>query len=156
MFGKLNDSEMEDVLKHQYLGRLGCHADGITYVVPVSYAYDGVHIYVRTFDGMKVEMMRKNPKVCFQADQMENMANWKSVVLWGVYEELTDPVSRTHALQQLLDRNLPVITSKTVQLTPLWPFSAANTENISGIVFRIRIDKKTGRYESNSASMGIG
>jgi nitroimidazol reductase NimA-like FMN-containing flavoprotein (pyridoxamine 5'-phosphate oxidase superfamily) len=37
MFGKLNHDQIEEVLKNQFIGRIGCHADGITYVIPVSY-----------------------------------------------------------------------------------------------------------------------
>src|SRR5689334_23317934 len=100
MFGKLTPVEVEEILRHEYIGRLGCHADDVTYVVPISYAYDGVYIYGRTFDGMKVNMMRKNPKVCFQVDHMRNMANWQSVISWGEYEEINQVDERNHALQQ--------------------------------------------------------
>jgi nitroimidazol reductase NimA-like FMN-containing flavoprotein (pyridoxamine 5'-phosphate oxidase superfamily) len=155
MFGKLSPAEIEEVLKRQFIGHIGCHVDDITYVVPISYAYDGVYIYGHTFEGMKVNMMRKNPKVCFQVDTMRNMANWKSVISWGEYEELKEKEERNHALQQLIDRTLPVITSKTVQLTPQWPFPSKDTESIKGIVYRIRLREKTGRFENNSETFGI-
>jgi len=41
MLGKLTMAEIEEVIKHQIVGRIGCHANGMTYRVPVSYAYDG-------------------------------------------------------------------------------------------------------------------
>src|ERR1700682_700625 len=89
MFGKLNTGEIDKLISRQLVGRIGCHADGITYVVPVSYAYDGTYIYAYAFKGMKIDMMRKNPKVCFQADNTKNLANWQSVICWGEFEELT-------------------------------------------------------------------
>lgn len=152
MFGKLNDNEIELLLKNQLIGRIGCHADNTTYVVPISYAYDGTYIYGRTFEGMKVNIMRKNPRVCFQADYMDNMANWQSVVAWGDYEELTEPAERNKALQLLSNRELPLISSETTHLSALWPFMPESTENIKGLVFRIRLVEKTGRYEKNSVS----
>ena len=155
MFGKLNPEEIEKVLKHEVIGHLGCHANGITYVIPISYAYDGVYIYGRTFEGMKIDMMRQNPKVCFQVDNMRNMANWKSVIAWGEYEELTATEARNHALLQLNDRTLPVITSKTVQLTPQWPFPPTDLEGIKGIVYRIHLQEKTGRFETNTDTFYI-
>lgn len=99
--------------------------------------------------------MRKNPMVCFQVDEMINMANWNSVIAWGEYEELGPSKERNHALRQLLDRPLPVIASKTVQLGPQWPFPPNNVQDIEGIVFRIRLTKKTGRYERNSETSHI-
>jgi uncharacterized protein len=80
MFGKLENTQIEKVIADNIIGRLGCHAEGKTYVVPISYAYDDGFIYARTFEGLKISMMRKNPNVCFQIDEREDMAHWKSVV----------------------------------------------------------------------------
>lgn len=147
MFGILNPEEIEQVLLHQGVGRLGCHAQDITYVVPVSYAYDGKFIYGRSFEGMKINMMREDPKVCFQVDIMNNMADWQSVIVWGIYEELKHTTERNEALQKLMDRHLPLLSSETTHLSPVWPFVPHDIGEIKGIVFRILITKKTGRFE---------
>ncbi len=152
MIGKLENHEIEEVLHRQLIGRIGCHANDITYVVPISYAYDGTYIYGHTYEGMKIEMMRENPKVCFEVDNMENMANWKSVICWGEFEELTNSDERKTGIQKLLDRVLPLITSETVQITPHWPFPPTDFDRINGIVYRIRLHEKTGRFENNSES----
>ena len=150
MVGILNNTQIAKVIIENNIGRLGCHADGITYVVPISYAYDGGFIYARTFEGMKISMMRKNPEVCFQIDEMENMANWKSVIAWGKFEELTLEDERSAGLQKLIARILPEISSETVKLSPEWPFPTDDYTSIKGIVFRIKLTEKTGRYEVNS------
>ena len=147
MLGKLTLLQIEEVIKGQIVGRIGCHANGMTYVVPVSYAYDGDYIYVRTFEGLKFDMMRKNPKVCFEIDTMVNMGDWQSVIAWGEYEELTESPGRKDALQKLMDRPLPFISSETTHLTPHWPFPSSDIDNTEGIVFRIKLTDKTGRYE---------
>jgi nitroimidazol reductase NimA-like FMN-containing flavoprotein (pyridoxamine 5'-phosphate oxidase superfamily) len=147
MFGILTTSEIEEVIMHQTVGRLGCHADDTTYVVPISYAYDGMYIYAHTTEGMKVNIMRKNPKVCFQVDRMNNMANWQSVISWGHYQELTETVERNRALKRLMDRVLPLLSSTTTHLSPYWPFLPNDISSIKGIVFRILLTEKTGRFE---------
>lgn len=91
--------------------------------------------------------MRQNPKVCFETYSMENMGNWQSVIAWGEFEEITDEKERSAALHILLKRDLPIITSKTVQLTSEWPFVPEDLNTIKGIVFRIKLATKTGRYE---------
>lgn len=155
MLGEMKPVDIEDVLSHEIIGRIGCHADGFTYVVPISYAYDGASIYGHTKEGMKIKMMRKNPKVCFQVDRMPDMANWQSVILWGEYEELTDRTERKIAMQKLVDRILPIISSETTHLSPHWPFPVKDLSEVNGIVFKIRVDKKTGRFESNSDTIFI-
>lgn len=151
MFGKLEKSETEQLIKRQLIGRIGCHANGITYVVPVSYAYDGTSIYVHSGDGRKLEIMRKNPKVCFQVDDTRNLSNWQSVICWGEFEELKKEEDRKVALDLLNQRVLPSISSQTMHITPEWPFSPDKNATINGIFFRIYITEKTGRFERTSA-----
>ncbi|MDE3185588.1 MAG: pyridoxamine 5'-phosphate oxidase family protein [Bacteroidota bacterium] len=147
MFDTLSNEQIIDVVSNSLVGRLGCHADGKTYVVPISYAYDGDYIYARSFEGMKLTMMRKNPNVCFQVDKMESMSDWESVIIWGTFEELTDKKEREKGLKILLSRILPNVSSRTVKFTPEWPFPTNDFERIDGIVFRIRINEMTGRCE---------
>jgi nitroimidazol reductase NimA-like FMN-containing flavoprotein (pyridoxamine 5'-phosphate oxidase superfamily) len=154
MFGTLSNKEIEQVLHDQYLGRIGCHAENLTYVVPISYAYDGQSIYCHTQEGMKTKMMRKNPYVCFQVDSFEAMAAWKSVIAWGKFEELTKPAAREEALKILLNRNYPIISSQKMHLGEDWPFWPDDLNDIGGIVFKIELDRKTGRYEINDYISG--
>jgi nitroimidazol reductase NimA-like FMN-containing flavoprotein (pyridoxamine 5'-phosphate oxidase superfamily) len=122
MLGILRGQEVENVIRHQLIGRLGCYADGRVYVVPVSYAYDGEFIYAFSREGMKVDMMRKNPQVCLQIDNMNYMDNWESVIIWGEFEELTEREKRNYALEKLMNRILPVVTNEMIRISPHWPF----------------------------------
>jgi nitroimidazol reductase NimA-like FMN-containing flavoprotein (pyridoxamine 5'-phosphate oxidase superfamily) len=149
MFGELSQQKIEEVLHDQVVGRIACHADGTTYVVPISYAYDGKYIYGHTQEGMKINMMRKNRNVCFEVDNLQNMANWQSVIAWGEFEELKDGSARKEALQKLHDRILPVVSSATTRISPEWPFAPNDMNTIKGIVYRIGLTKKTGRFENN-------
>lgn len=151
MFGKLTNAEIEALIHREFIGRLGCHAENVTYIVPISYAYDGEYIYGHTYEGMKVNMMRKNPRICFQVDDMHNMANWQSVVAWGTFEELEHSHERDYAINVLMHRALPIVHSETMHLSPQWPFPAADPSTIDGIIFRIRLTDKTGRFEKSSA-----
>ncbi len=150
MFGELNQKEIEEVLHRQVIGRVGCHADNLTYIVPISYAYDGQYIYGLTQEGMKIEMMRKNRSVCFEVDTLQNMANWQSVISWGEFEELTNETERHNALRKLHERILPIVSSATTKLSSEWPFAPTNINTIKGVVFRLRLIKKTGRFENNT------
>ena len=147
MFGQLETHEIENLISHQLIARLGCYADGKMYVVPISYAYDGKYIYAFSMEGMKLELMRKNPEVCLQLDNLGQMDNWQSVILWGKFEELKNKDERNEALLKLVSRILPAITSELVHISPHYPFPPDQLENISGVVYRIRITEKTGRFE---------
>jgi len=152
MIGTLNIEEIEEVLYQNFVGRIGCHANGRTYIIPLSYAYDSGYIYVRSFGGLKIDIMRQNASICFEVDNMIDMSNWKSVIAWGEFEELTNNEERNKALRILMERKLPALSSKMVKLSKAWPFYEEDNDDIPGIVFRVLLVEKTGRFELNNAS----
>ena len=88
MLGELTPEQINAVLFNEVVGRIGCYLEGRTYIVPITYVFDGEAVYGHSAEGLKIRMMRTNPNVCFQVDQRENLANWRSVIAWGVFEEL--------------------------------------------------------------------
>lgn len=147
MFGTLNDAQIEKLLTDNYIGRIGCHANGRTYIVPISYAYHRDCVYAHTYEGLKMEMMRENPKVCFEVENLNDLANWQTVIAWGDFKELTDVDEKQFAIQKLMQRNLPKITSETVKLSNQWPFVPEDISEVDGVIFRIHLKEKTGRFE---------
>jgi len=155
MIDILSSAEIEGLLYSQFVGRIGCKDDKTVYVVPISYAYDGKYIYCHTYEGKKLDIMRHNPQVCFQVDEMKNMANWQSVIAWGRFEEVTDKGERIEALKILLNRELPIPSSVTTHLGKTWPFTGNGSNglaDIPGIVFRIYLTEKTGKFENTSVT----
>jgi nitroimidazol reductase NimA-like FMN-containing flavoprotein (pyridoxamine 5'-phosphate oxidase superfamily) len=140
MVGDLNASEVERVLSDSIIGRVGCHAFGRTYVVPITYAYDGTYVYAHSADGMKLHMMRSNPHVCFEVDQMDDLANWESVIAAGTFEELHG-VDADRALRLLIDRIDPLVSQP--------PGASVHPKSgmVPAVLYRIRLEEKTGRFE---------
>jgi uncharacterized protein len=153
MLGKLDNDEIDDFLRSEVIGRIGCHHDGKTYVVPITYVFDGEFIYAHTSEGMKIDMMRQNPNVCFEIDKIENMCNWQSVIVQGIFEELQGYDARL-AMQKLITRILPLITSITSE--PMHGIEAhqLETNGHKAVVYRIRIIEKTGRFEKVIGLLG--
>ena len=101
MIEELDEHEIDAFLRRCVVGRIGCHADGHTYVVPVVYAWEGECVYVLSIEGRKIRMMRANPQVVFEVDEYESdSGSWQSVIVEGVYEELEG--SRAEAALALL------------------------------------------------------
>lgn len=149
MLGKLRDTEIEEVLRNNLLGRIGCHDEGKTYVVPVNYVYDGNSIIAHSMIGMKIQMMRKNSQVCFEVDEMKDFMNWKSVILWGEYQEITDTMERYRAMKFFVDHTLRTKISETAIPPEISEKSIHPKYNdaIKPVIYRIVILEKTGRYE---------
>ena len=113
MIGHLTDEQIEEVLQSNIFGHLGCNDGKKTYVVPINYVYDGKHIIAHSIEGMKIQMMRENSDVCFVVDELKNQTHWKSVILWGEYQELTNERDRYQALKLFVDKMLHSKISET-------------------------------------------
>ena len=149
MIGKLSPEEIETVLQSNTLGRIGCNDGSKTYIVPISYAYDGKCILAHSVEGMKIKIMRKNPEVCFEVEDVKDITHWKSVIVWGKFQELTHERERYYALKLFVDRILhikPKITNAIISPAEQQLHSPA-VENIRPVIYRIIITEKTGRFE---------
>ena len=147
MLGELNETQVDHLLRAEVIGRIGFHADGITIVVPITYVYDSINIYGHSAAGTKINMTRKNPDVCFEIDSMQNMANWQSVIVWGKFEEITKKIDQKQAMKKLTDRIMSLMTSETAQPTHGFKKGAQNAGRHEMILYRIKLYKKTGRFE---------
>jgi uncharacterized protein len=147
MLGSLTETQMNNLLTMQAVGRIGCCEGKKTYITPVTYAFDGKYIYGQTNEGLKLDLMRKNPYVCFEVDSMLNMATWESVIVWGYFEELDDKEAKK-AREFLYNNILDLLTSSTIHLHEHGsPQDTVETNRIKRIMYRIRIVEKTGRFE---------
>lgn len=144
MLGELNAQQCADILRSEVIARIGCLSEGRIYVVPVTYVYDGTYIYGHAMDGAKLLAMRANPQVCVEVEHVDNLSNWRSVIVWGTFEECDGP-DWDAGFAMLAERILPLLTLPKDKPPP--DLSALRR----GSVYRIRVEHVTGRFEEVSA-----
>lgn len=154
MLTELGQTQIDRILHSECFGRLGCHSGNRTYVVPMTYVYDGSSIISHTGTGMKVRMMRENPNVCFEVDRVNQDGGWLSVIVQGRFEELHGDAART-ALQALLDH-----LDAVEQWHGLGPpthgggrFVPSSEQRVvrPEVIFRINVAEKSGRTDTPTA-----
>lgn len=144
----LTSAEIDRFLSQQRFGRLGVHADGRTYVVPISFVVTAENRLIgQTKAGMKVDMMRANPEVCIEADEIKGIADWTSVIVWGTYKELKGAEANA-AMGALIDHLAPLVEEtgggrSPRDVTPREPEGGPQVD----IVYEVLITEKTGRSE---------
>jgi nitroimidazol reductase NimA-like FMN-containing flavoprotein (pyridoxamine 5'-phosphate oxidase superfamily) len=133
---ELSGDEIDSFLRAQRVARLGCHADGETYVVPVIYAYDGSSVVAATTEGRKTSMLRANPAVCVEVDEYDadGRGSWRSVIAQGVYEELSGEA--VESALELLRERFARTSGRAAERRRLGP---------GVVVFRIHLGRTTGR-----------
>jgi nitroimidazol reductase NimA-like FMN-containing flavoprotein (pyridoxamine 5'-phosphate oxidase superfamily) len=133
MIGLMSDAEIDAILARHKIGRLGCCANDRPYVVPINYAFDGLNIFGYSAPGRKIEIMREQPLVAFEVDEIDNDTCWRSVLVEGRFYELSGR-ERNAAINRLSTGNDLVAKS----------LSAADRI----IIYRISVDERSGRFES--------
>ena len=141
MLGDLTPEEIERLLRSEAIGRIGCYGFGRPYVVPVTYAYDGVAVYCHSREGLKLRMMRNHPTVCFEVDRVDGVSDWQSVIATGRFSEL-EAMEAELAMQLLRRRLAPLVPSATSR-----PDSRIHSSGHPWSVFRILLAERTGRFE---------
>jgi nitroimidazol reductase NimA-like FMN-containing flavoprotein (pyridoxamine 5'-phosphate oxidase superfamily) len=140
MIGDLTREEMERVLRSQQAGHLGVTDGRRVYIFPISYGYRGDSIYLVSRPGLKLRLMRSHPEVCFEVEQIETPARWRSVMAHGTFEEIVDPPAREAALAIIAAQGDAAVPPS---LSPYLDGPEAM------VVYRIRVRETTGRFEQD-------
>ncbi len=148
MIKDLTDAQMDHLLLTQSYGRLGCGQGEELHIVPLSYVYDGTYLYAHSKEGMKISLMRKQPQVTFQVDEIQDVNNWWSIIIWAEYEELTSDPLKAETMRLLNDRFAAFSSSKALHPTPPGPHMTGFAEKAAQpIFFRLKVLRKSGRSE---------
>jgi hypothetical protein len=137
MIEPLGKEDARALLKAHQIGRLGCNANQGPYVLPINYLYTGEDLYMHSLPGLKIRAMREQPQICLQVDEIQDDYNWRSVIVFGEYEEITAKEEREKILQAMFER-FP-------HLTPVESRMKQGKEE--AVVFRLRINRITGVSE---------
>jgi nitroimidazol reductase NimA-like FMN-containing flavoprotein (pyridoxamine 5'-phosphate oxidase superfamily) len=138
--------EIEKILARADVGRLGLMADDEPYVVPLNFAYSSGCIYFHTgLEGRKMEIIQKNPRVCFEVDeQVEIVINeqaclstayYYSVIAWGTARLLEETDEKMKALELLVKK---YASDKKCEPVPEHALAIVN-------VCEIKIDRMTAK-----------
>lgn len=101
----MSRDEMHELLERQSFGHLGCARNGRPYVVPMNYAFDGKDLFFFTTEGMKTHFIDENPEVCMQVEEVTDPSHWRSVMVIGRAEKLSQSEDVQRAMQHILKRN---------------------------------------------------
>ena len=135
---------IDTIILRSSVCRLGLSDDGQPYIVPLSFGYDGSFLYVHAaVEGRKVDILKRNQRVCFEFDRLEEVTsaeqacNWsmryESVIGFGVAELLENPDAKATALNCIMRQ----YSGRD------WTFSEQALSSTS--VYRIRIEEVTGK-----------
>ncbi|MGE5239213.1 MAG: pyridoxamine 5'-phosphate oxidase family protein [Chloroflexota bacterium] len=106
-------AEIDAIIRRSQVCRLGLSDGGEPYVVPLCFGYDGKALYFHCAkEGRKLDILRRNDKVCFEFDIVEGIVeadqgcNWgmrfQSVIGFGNAKLIEDVEQRRTALTAIM------------------------------------------------------
>jgi nitroimidazol reductase NimA-like FMN-containing flavoprotein (pyridoxamine 5'-phosphate oxidase superfamily) len=104
---------IDAIIRECQVCRLGLSDDGEPYIVPLCFGYEGGTLYFHSApEGRKIDILRKNNRVCFEFDipgkmkESEQGCKWgikyRSVIGLGTVELVDDGEAKRNALDILM------------------------------------------------------
>ncbi|MDR3337809.1 MAG: pyridoxamine 5'-phosphate oxidase family protein [Treponema sp.] len=109
--------ELLEIIKANKVCRLGMADENRPYVIPLNYGFefegDDLILYFHCADeGKKIDVLKKNPEVCFEIDGEHQLTqgkndceygfNFASIIGFGTVKFLEKEAEKIHALEQLM------------------------------------------------------
>ncbi len=107
---EMGQKEIQGFLEKVGYGHLGYIHEGKPYVMPMHYYFKDSDIYLFTTEGMKTHDIDANPEICLQVEEIHDPLNWRSVIVTGRADRLTE--------QQDIDRAMQLIKARNPTLSP--------------------------------------
>lgn len=134
-FRTMDREESEGLLGRNHVGRIAFAVHDQVNIEPIHFVYADGMIHGRTSPGTKVDVLQHVPWIAFEADEVEDVFKWKSVVVRGTFFVLdASYMAAEHARTLELMRAIVPETLTSDDPTPQ-----------RNVLFRIDVREITGR-----------
>jgi nitroimidazol reductase NimA-like FMN-containing flavoprotein (pyridoxamine 5'-phosphate oxidase superfamily) len=113
---EIKDRELiEAILRRATVCRIATCSGGLPYIVPMSFGYESGCLYLHSApEGKKIDILRRNPRVCFEVDVDQELVKsglpcqwgfkYRSVIGFGRAVFLEEPEEKERALNLIVKR----------------------------------------------------
>jgi nitroimidazol reductase NimA-like FMN-containing flavoprotein (pyridoxamine 5'-phosphate oxidase superfamily) len=101
----MKKSEMERLIKEQFLCRIAFKGEEYPYIAPFQYVFTNGTLYFHfTAYGRKMKLIDKHEKVCVEIEQYNpDLSRYMFITLKGNLRIVTDPVEKVEAIKKMKD-----------------------------------------------------
>ena len=144
--------DVDAIIRGSQVCRIALAMDNMPYIVPVSFGYDGVSIYIHTAkEGKKLDIININNNICFEFERnIELLGNQDNPCRWSVSYESVIGFGNIYELESIEDRKYGLKQIMSQYSGKEWIFSDNKLNNIR--VWKIKIDSITGKRSVKMAT----
>lgn len=143
---EMEQTEIQGLLQKVGYGHLGFIHEGKPYVMPMHYYLEDPDIYLFTTVGMKTHGIDANPEICLQIEEIHDPLHWRSVIVTGRADRLTEQQEIDHAMQLIKQCN-PTLSPG---INRTWTDAWGRAEEIA--VYRMNPGEMCGRTTDGLSS----
>jgi len=136
---------LEEILHKAWICRLAMSADDQPYVIPLCFGYRDRILYIHCAqEGMKIDMLKKNSRVCFEVDADHEIVRGESACEWGMKGKSVVGFGRAHLINDAEDktRALDIIME---HYGVNRPFAYKDKAFEKALVIKVEIESLTGK-----------
>ena len=137
-------AEIDDIIRRCRVCRVGMIDDGEPYVIPMSFGYDCQCFYLHSApEGRKLEILRKNSRVCVELDILNEVVTSDQACEWGMAYESVMAMGEAEILEDAEEkkRGLACVMAQYTEGDWAFPDDAVSRT----VVIRVCIDSISGK-----------
>lgn len=152
---EINDeSELESILRKAIVCRIAFADSNEPYVVPVNFGFEGRCLYFHSApEGRKIDIIRRNNRVCFEVDVDHELVKGKTACKWGMRYRSVIGFGRAFLVEDLAGKRRALDVIMLHYSGELHEYPDDEVEGVA--IVRVEIDSMTGKqsgYKRNPGS----
>jgi len=140
-----SESEIKAIIKKAGVCRLGMVNGNKPYIVPLCFGYHDNNLYFHgTLKGQRIDILRKNPNVCFEFDLITEPVESENPCDWGMKYQSVIGFGKAVFIDRLDEKHkaLSIIMAQYSKRQFQFP---ENSLKITS-VFKVEIESMTGKH----------
>ncbi len=139
-----DEREMQDILGQGLVCRLGLSDGRFPYIVPMSYGVRNGRLYLHgAGEGTKIDLIRRNDRVCFEVDVDARVARGDSPCRWSMKYRSVIGFGRARLLEDDAEKRAGLDAIMAHYGGPEGPYDGKSLERTC--VIEIAIERMTGK-----------
>jgi uncharacterized protein len=140
---------IDAVIRRSQVCRLGLADGREPYVVPLCFGYDGRALYLHAArEGRKLEILRRNDRVCFEFDIFEGIVEAEAACHWGVRYQSVIGTGTARMIEDLQGKREALALIMAQYSTRTFAFPGEMVEKTA--VVEVEIETLTGKQTARS------
>ena len=140
-------ADIDAIIRRCQVCRLGLADGDIPYVVPMCFGYDGAFLYFHcALQGRKLDILRRNNRVCFEFDVVEGFVEADEACRWGIRYQSVIGTGTAHIVEDAAGKQQALVALMAQYSGKPYTFAEEAQKRIA--VIKVAVESVTGKQSA--------